>query len=101
MEKRTAHYSLTEIQLLVAKRRALAFTRTAIDNGHAMGLTITEMVAVISTLAAANFYKSMTSYHDQTVWHDVYHAITPVGTLAYIKVSDPHGRGPVIQFKEK
>lgn len=101
MEKRTPHYSLTEIQAIVAERGALAFTRTAIDNGHAMGLSVQEMMEVVCSMTIANFYKSMTAYHDHTAWHDVYHAITPIGSIAYIKVSNPHGRGPVIQFKEK
>jgi motility quorum-sensing regulator / GCU-specific mRNA interferase toxin len=47
MEKRTPHYSLTEIQDVVVKRGALAFTRTAISNGHAMGLTVQEMMEVV------------------------------------------------------
>lgn len=46
---------------------------------------------MVCSMTIANFYKSMTTYHDHTVWHDVYHAITPVGSMAYIKVSDPHG----------
>ncbi|MGD0843455.1 MAG: hypothetical protein ABSA06_03705 [Geobacteraceae bacterium] len=44
MEKRTPHYSLAGIQAIVAERGALAFTRTAIDNGHAMGLIVQEMI---------------------------------------------------------
>ena len=47
MEKRTPHYSLTEIQAVVVKRGALAFTRTAISNGQAMGLTVQEMAEVV------------------------------------------------------
>ena len=101
MEKRTSHYSLAEIKAIVAERGALAFTRTAIDNGHAMGLIVQDMMEVVCSMTIANFYKSMTTYHDHTAWHDVYHAITPVGSIAYIKVSDPSGRRPVIQFKEK
>jgi motility quorum-sensing regulator/GCU-specific mRNA interferase toxin len=79
----------------------LAFTRSALDNGHAMGLSIPEMMEVVCSMTIANFYKSMTTYHDHSAWHDVYHAPTPVGNTAYIKVSNPHGRCPVIQFKEK
>jgi motility quorum-sensing regulator/GCU-specific mRNA interferase toxin len=101
MEKRTPHYSLAEIQAIVAERGALAFTRTAIDNGRAMGLIVQEMIEVVCSITITNFYKSMTTYHDHTAWQDVYHAVTPVGSTAYIKVSDPCGRGPVIQFKEK
>ena len=91
MEKRTPHYSLTEIQDIVAERGALAFTRSALDNGRTMGLSIPEMEKVVCSMTIANFYKSMTTYHDHTAWHDVYHAITPVGSIAYIKVSTPQG----------
>jgi motility quorum-sensing regulator / GCU-specific mRNA interferase toxin len=66
-----------------------------------MGLRIPEMVEVVCSMTIANFYKSMTTYHDHTVWQDVYHAITYVGNVVYIKVSNPQGRSPVIQFKEK
>lgn len=59
-----------------------------------------ELVAVVLDLTAANFYKSMTTYHDHTLWQDVYHAATPVGKTAYIKVTMQPG-AIVIQFKEK
>lgn len=101
MEKRKPHHSLIEIQAIVAERGVLAFTRTALENGYAMGLSIEDMMKVICSMTKANFYKAMTTYYDHTAWHDVYHAITPVGTSAYIKVSSPQRRGPVIQFKEK
>lgn len=101
MEKRTPHHSLAEIQAIGAERGVLAFTRTALNNGYAMGLSIQEMMKVICSMTKANFYKSMTIYHDHTAWHDVFHTMTPVGKIAYIKVSNPQGRGPVIQFKEK
>ena len=101
MEKRTPHYSLTEIQAIVAERGALAFTRTAIINGHAIGLSVQEMKEVVCSMSKANFYKSMTTYHDHTLWQDVYHAVAPGSKIAYIKVSSPQEGRPVIQFKEK
>lgn len=101
MEKRAPHYSLTEIKAIVVERGALAFTRTAIDNGHAMGLSIQEMTEVVCSMTRSDFYKSMTTYHDHTLWHDVYHVVTPVNKIAYIKVTNPLGSRPVIQFKEK
>ncbi|GFO56551.1 hypothetical protein GMSM_35580 [Geomonas sp. Red276] len=66
-----------------------------------MGLTVDEMVEVVRSMSGSNLYKSMTAYHDHTEWQDVYHALTPHGTVAYIKVSNPHRKVPVIQFKEK
>ena len=101
MEKAKAHYPLAEIQTEVARREAAAFTRTALGNGRAMGLTVGEMVDVVRSLGRGNFYKSMTTHADHTVWQDVYHAMTPVGKEAYIKVTGTGGGlPPVIQFKE-
>ncbi len=67
-----------------------------------MGLTVGEMVDVVRALTRGNFYKSMTTHSDHTVWQDVYHGMTPVGKEAYIKVTAAGGGlPPVIQFKEK
>jgi len=102
MEKAKAHYRLAGIQAEVARRGAAAFTRTALVNGRAMGLTVGEMVDMVRSLSHGNFYKSMTTHADHTVWQDVYHAVTPVGKEAYIKVTGiGGGLPPVIQFKEK
>jgi len=100
MEKRSPHYDLVRIQADVVRLGAAAFTRTALDGGRSMGLTSSEMLAVIAALSRGNFYKSMTSYADHRVWQDVYHAPTPVRRDAYIKVTLRDG-APVIQFKEK
>lgn len=99
MEKRTAHYDLAAIVLVVRARRAAAFTKTAIDGGRAMGLTISEMIDVICSLTRKDLYKSMTTYADSSVWQDVYHADTPAG-MAYVKVTLRADGAPVIQFKE-
>lgn len=100
MEKRTPHYALAKIQATVARLGAAAFTKTALDGGRGMGLTTPEMLAVVGALSRGNFYKSMTTLADHTIWQDVYHADTPVGKEAYIKVT-MRDNAPVIQFKEK
>lgn len=94
------HYPLARTQALVARLGVAAFTKTALDGGHAMGLTMTEMLDVVADLGRKDFYKSMTSHADHRVWQDVYHVETPVGRTAYIKLTMVAGR-PVIQFKEK
>ena len=99
-EKRSPHHRLGDVQALVATLGVIAFTKTAIDGGRAMGLTSTEMLAVVAGLTRANFYKSMTSYADHTIWQDVYHAVAPNGRTAYIKLI-LRPSGPVIQFKER
>lgn len=65
-----------------------------------MGLTSFEMLAIVGGLHHSMFYKSMTTYSDHRIWQDVYHAPTPDGQTAYIKVT-LRGNAPVIQFKEK
>jgi len=100
VEKRTPHYDLGRIQAEIARLGAAAFTKTAMDGGRQMGLTIAEMLAVIASLSRRDFYKSMTTYADHRIWQDVYHAATPVKKDAYIKIT-LRGAVPVIQFKEK
>ena len=100
MEKRTPHYNLKGIQAAVVRLGAAAFTKTALDGGRTMGLTMSEMLAVIASLTRRDFYKSMTAFADHRVWQDVYHATTPVRKDAYIKIT-LRELAPVIQFKEK
>lgn len=100
MEKRTPHYQLGAIQAVVAQVGISAFTKTALDGGRAMGLTSDEMLKVVAGLSRADFHKSMTTFADHTVWQDVYHANTPVGLVAYIKVT-MRANAPIIQFKER
>jgi motility quorum-sensing regulator/GCU-specific mRNA interferase toxin len=100
VEKRTPHYDLARIQAQVARLGAAGFTKTALDGGREMGLTSEEMLGVIASLSRRNFYKSMTTYADNRVWQDVYHATTPIKKDAYIKIT-LRDEAPVIQFKEK
>jgi motility quorum-sensing regulator/GCU-specific mRNA interferase toxin len=76
---------------------AAAFTKAALDGGRTVGL---EMLAVIASMSRSEFYKSMTTFSDHRVWQDVYHAATPAGTYAYIKIT-LRDAAPVIQFKER
>jgi motility quorum-sensing regulator/GCU-specific mRNA interferase toxin len=99
MEKRTPHYDLAVIVAIIERRRAAAFTKTALDGGRRMGLTLVEMIDAIRALTAADLYKSMTTYRDSAVWQDVYHADTPAGP-AYVKLTLRSDGALVIQFKE-
>lgn len=100
MYKSTPHYNLTEVKAIVARLGKQSFTRTALFNSLAMGLSGDEAVGVILTLTRGMFYKSMTTIADHTLWQDVYHASCPNGKIAYIKVTLQDG-SVVIQFKEK
>lgn len=100
MDKRTPHYDLAVLRDEVSRLGAAAVTRTALDNGRAMGLTTADMLQVVAQLTRQNFYKSMTAHADSRVWQDVYHADTPTGRTAYIKLTRREA-AVVIQFKEK
>lgn len=100
MEKRKPHYRLVEIQAIVAKAGMNAFTQTARANSLLMGLTDKQTLAVMASLAAPMFFKSMTTERDSRAWQDVYHAPCPNDKTAYIKLTRQAGT-VVIQFKEK
>jgi motility quorum-sensing regulator/GCU-specific mRNA interferase toxin len=102
VEKRKPHYHLADIQHMVADPANRVFTATALDGGLEMGLEEIEMRAVIGRLTTRNLFKSMTTTRDHMIWQDVYHAMTPIGIVAYIKITGyTDGRPPVIQFKRK
>ena len=87
MEKRRPHYRLSIIQKIVADPAARVFTASALDGALEMGLTEAEMRSVVCGMSSLQFYKSMTTHRDHAVWQDVYHAMTPVGIVAYIKIT--------------
>jgi len=101
MEKKKPHYSLSEIQLLVASRKANAFTATALLGAAELGLSPSEAVNVVLALRQTDFYKSMTTHADHQIWQDVYHASLKSRLTAYIKVTLRENGIVVIQFKEK
>ena len=100
MEKNKPHYHLDEIKAVVARLGKMAFTRTALFNSLAMGLSGEEALGVVLTMTRAMFYKSMTTHNDHTLWQDVYHAPCPHGKTAYVKITLRAG-AVVIQFEEK
>lgn len=99
MDKSKPHYRLEDVKERVAVSGKQAFTKTALFNSLAMGLTGNEAVGVVLTMTRSMFYKSMTTHSDPSIWQDVYHAPCPNGKTAYIKVTLRVG-AVVIQFKE-
>ncbi len=87
---------------IVADPGIFPFTATARREGALLGLNPQEMRQVVLSLSRGDFYKSMTTLHDNTVWQDVYHGMTQSGHEVYIKITGyTDGRPPVIQFKAK
>ena len=100
MEKLKAHYSLQEIQAMVARDGSRTFTFTAQQGAKNMGLSRVEALGVVLALTSSMLFKSMTTNSDNKIWQDVYHAPCPNGRIAYIKLTMRDG-AVVIQFKEK
>ena len=99
MEKRKAHYALSAVKAMVAHHGIGAFTATALQGVDRIGLSPADGLSVVLGLQPDMLFKSMTTYADNTVWQDVYHAICPNGKMAYIKITLRPGVA-VIQFKE-
>lgn len=85
MEKSTPHCKLPRIKLLLESSMVRA-TFSALAGGAGLGLDFAAMVAVIQTLKPADFYKSMTTHADHTIWQDVYRPATSVGEV-YLKLT--------------
>jgi len=51
-----------------------------------LGFSYTDMLTVVLALKPADFYKSMTTYADRTIWQDVYRPRTSAGDV-YLKLT--------------
>ena len=86
---------------MIAQKGIFTFTRTARLGFSDMGLSEAEALQVLLSLRKTMLYKSMTTHADHRVWQDVYHAPTPIGKIAYIKLTLRSDDTVVIQFKER
>lgn len=100
MEKKKRHYSLSLIKEFIRNGNWQA-TRTAQNNAREQfDFVKKDIEHVVLNLEKSDFYKSMTSYDDSTLWQDVYRPF--IGdTQAYIKLSIIDERTLLVQFKRK
>ncbi len=85
MEKHTPHCRLQVVRTLVASGQVRA-TFSALSGGAALGLDFQGMLEVVRSLTSADFYKSMTTHADHSIWQDVYRPATSVGDV-YLKLT--------------
>ena len=85
MEKRTPHCKLTTVKALVEAGKVRT-THAARAGANELGLTLSDMLETVKALTPGDFYKSMTTHADHTVWQDVYHPITRSGDV-YLKLA--------------
>lgn len=85
MEKRTPHYKLAAVKALIEAGKVRT-THAARCGASELGFDFSGMLTVVRALAPVDFYKSMTTHADHTVWQDVYRPSTPVGDV-YLKLT--------------
>lgn len=85
MEKHVPHHKLAVVYRLLQAGK-VRVTRSAMAGAVELGLGLADMLDVVRLLAPHDFYKSMTTYADHTVWQDVYRPSTPVGDV-YLKLT--------------
>jgi len=61
-------------------------TKTALVGAAALGLDALAIVEVVKALETSDFYKSMTTHDDHTVWQDVYRRKSSAGEV-YLKLT--------------
>ena len=100
MEKRKPTYDLASIQAEFSTVDGLRMTVTARNSAFGLGLTLHGVVALIQSINRQDFYKSMTSRADYTVWQDVYHVPREAAVL-YVKFTLDSEGHLIISLKEK
>ncbi len=85
MEKATPHCRLPVVKSLVVAGKVRS-TRSALVGAATLGFDFEGIVAVIMTLTAKDFYKSMTTHADHRIWQDVYRPVTSAGEV-YLKLT--------------
>jgi motility quorum-sensing regulator / GCU-specific mRNA interferase toxin len=85
MEKLSPHCPLPRVKVLVEAGKVRT-TQTARAGAVALGLSYSDMIAVVLALKQTDFYKSMATYADHTIWQDVYRPKTSAGDV-YLKLT--------------
>ena len=85
MERPSPHCKLSMVKAFVEAGKVRA-THSARLGATALGMEVSDMLAVVMTLTPADFYKSMTTHADHKVWQDVYRPSTPAGDV-YLKLT--------------
>ncbi len=98
MEKRSPHCRLAAIKSLVEAGKVRA-TWSALQGAAQLGFDFSAMLDVVMTLTPSDFYKSMTTHADHTIWQDVYRPQTRMGKV-YLKLTVVNDV-LIVSFKER
>ena len=85
MEKQAPHCNLVTVKALVEAGKVRT-TYSAAFGAAQMDLGVPDMLAVVLALTPVDFYKSMTTHADHTIWQDVSHPSTQADDV-YLKLT--------------
>jgi motility quorum-sensing regulator/GCU-specific mRNA interferase toxin len=95
----TPTHDLAAFKAAMSDKSRRLITGSAIRDGAALGCNADDMIAVVQTMEAAHFYKSMPSTQKPPYRQDVYH-VPHKDTVLYVKLTaDPDFK--LLSFKEK
>lgn len=61
-------------------------TFSASTGGQRLGFSVEQIIQTVDDLLPSDFYKSMTSHDDHTIWQDVYRPMSVAGSI-YLKIT--------------
>lgn len=64
----------------------MRITKSALFGAETLGFDFDDVLGVIQALKPKDFYKSMTTHADHSVWQDVYRPVTKAGEV-YLKLT--------------
>ena len=85
MRKKIPHCNVRVVKAFVEAGK-VRVTNSAIVGAAQLGFEWADMLEVLLSLNAGDFYKSMTTHLDHTVWQDVYRPRTKAGEV-YLKLT--------------
>jgi motility quorum-sensing regulator / GCU-specific mRNA interferase toxin len=85
MEKRSPQHRLSVLKTLIEAGK-VRMTASAVTGAEVLGFDRTGVMGIVLALTPADFFKSMTTYADHTIWQDVYHPKTSAGDV-YLKLT--------------
>lgn len=85
MEKNIPHYPLHQVKQFAIEGQ-IRYTVSALNSANLFGLGPEDITEIVKQLKPKQFYKSMTTHANHTIWQDVYHPEHALGTF-YLKLT--------------
>lgn len=87
MEKPTPHCKLPVVKDSWKRAKSVQPIRAKL-RVTALGLELSDMLAVVMALTPTDLYRSMTTHADHTVWQDVYLKLTVIDDVLIVSFKE-------------